>query len=104
MAIQFRCPNCGSKISVEEIHAGEMMNCQACWDPVRVPSSPSLHAYRSKAHADDKFARDPLAQPLPRMIVQALKLGLQEHSRYFFAGIFLLFLVVFLSCGGVGVL
>jgi hypothetical protein len=41
---------------------------------------------------------------LPRLIVQALKLGIKQHSRYFLAGVLLLALLVFLSCGGAGAL
>src|SRR5436309_231363 len=98
MAIHFRCPKCASKMSVEEIHAGKTANCPTCWDSVRIPSCSALHGHGS-AHPDD-----PLDAPLPRLIVQALKLGIRQHSRYFMAGLLLLVFSLFFFCGGVGAL
>jgi len=95
MAIHFRCPNCGSKMSVEEIHAGKTANCPACWDPVRVPSCSALHGHVA-AHPDDL-----LDASLPRLMVHAIKLGIWQHSRYFMAGLFLLVFFLLFVCGGV---
>jgi hypothetical protein len=85
------------------MHAGQSVNCPACWDPVKAPST-ALHSHESRAKAEFESAADPLDTPLPRLILEALKGGMRQHSRYFFAGLLLVFLLLFVGCGGVGVI
>jgi hypothetical protein len=55
-------------------------------------------------HGSTTRQQDPLDAPLPQLIVRALKLGIREHSRYFFVGLALLVFLLFSCCGGVGAL
>src|SRR5262249_12859659 len=86
-----------------EMYAGHSVNCPACWDPVKAPSTSALHSHDPKGSSDGESRLDPLETPLPTLILQALKDGMRHHSRYFFAGLLLLFLLLFVGCGGVGV-
>jgi len=104
MAINFRCPNCGSKISVKEEYAGKTTNCPACWDSVRVSSNSALRPRGSSGQPGDPIATEQMDMPLPRLITLALSLAIKKHSRYFIAGVLVLFIMMFLAFGGVGAL
>src|SRR5262249_34998076 len=99
MAIAFRCPSCGSKISIEEIYGGKTANCPACWDRIPVPLCSTVHKQRSTSRP-----KDPLDASLPVLIVHGLKLGIRQHSPYFLAGLLLVLFLLFFCCGGAGVL
>jgi hypothetical protein len=100
MAIHFQCPLCGSNIQVNDERAGEWVNCSACWDPIRVPSVSFLESepWGDPHHRSDS---DELQEPMPRLVIQALKSGARQHSPYFIAGLFIFLALMVVSCGGV---
>jgi len=104
MAIHFQCPNCGSKIVVSEEYAGKTTNCPACWDSVRVSSNSVPRSRGSSGQPADPTASEQMEMPLPRLILLALSLAMKKHSRYFVAGVLVLFILLFLAFGGVGAL
>jgi hypothetical protein len=100
MAIHFRCSECGSNIQVHDERAGEWANCPSCWDPVRVPSV-SFSESMPWGDSHPRSEADDLMEPMPRLVMQALKSGARQHSRYFIAGLLVFLGLMAVSCGGV---
>jgi hypothetical protein len=100
MAIQMRCPKCGSKIQVNEEYAGTRANCPVCWDPVRVPYVSILE---SVPPGDGQRLSSPKPlEPVGGLIFETLKSGILHPNRYFVAGLLICLGLMFVMCGGLG--
>jgi hypothetical protein len=91
-------------MSVQEDMAGKTTNCPECWDALRVPASSGLRGRAYSAQGTNPSAPDVLDKPLPELIRLGLRQAFQQRSRYFLVGVLLLFIMLFLACGGVGAL
>jgi hypothetical protein len=100
MAIQLRCPHCGTKIEVMEKFAGRYANCPACWDPVRVPYVSVLDAVASSQ--GQQPPSPPPLEPVSGLVVSALKTAILHPSRYFVYGLLICLGCMFVFCGGLG--